>query len=227
MKNIKPTRKLFWFGLGTLFGVFLARKLAAGNTDTAGKIGQLKYWEQALASFFGDQKAAFIAARVQQRYEPLFPDRLRFQHPALRMHLESRILPGVALYQVLQEETGSSEEALSILDACFTAHARASMMAKAAGWLDTIPGGFALMRLSNQILLRAGFPKQGWQIEIVEDSPQCIAYNITGCFYLNVLSTYGIPELTAHFCALDDLLHGDYRTIKWGRTETLGRGDAR
>lgn len=83
------------------------------------------------------------------------------------------------------------------------------------------------MRFSSQILLRAGFPKQDWQIEMVEDSPKCNAYDITGCFYQNVLSTSGVPELTAHFCALDDLLHSNYKTIKWERTETLGHGDAR
>lgn len=227
MSKNKPSRKLLWFGLGTLFGIFLVRRLAAGNTNPPGKIGQLKYWEPLLASFFGDQKAAFIAARVQQRYEQLFPDRLRFQHPALRMHLESRILPGIALHKVLREETANTEEALAILDACFSAHAKGSPMAKAARWLDDLPGGFAVLRLSNRLLLQTGFPKQGWQIEMVEDSPQRIAYNITGCFYLNVLSTYGVPELTAHFCALDDQLYSDFKTISWERTETLGRGDAR
>ena len=45
------------------------------------------------------------------------------------------------------------------------------------------------------------------------------------CFFLKVLSAYGAPELTAHFCKLDDLLFGNIPGISWERTQTLGRGD--
>jgi hypothetical protein len=45
------------------------------------------------------------------------------------------------------------------------------------------------------------------------------------CFYLNMLTAYGVPELTSHFCRLDDLLFGEFQGISWERTKTLGRGD--
>ena len=42
-----------------------------------------------------------------------------------------------------------------------------------------------------------------------------------------MLTAAGAPELTAHLCAIDDLLYGDLRGISWERTKTLGRGDDR
>ncbi len=54
-----------------------------------------------------------------------------------------------------------------------------------------------------------------------------LKYDITGCFYLNVLALYGVPELTAHFCAGDDLLYAKLETVAWERTETLGKGGPR
>ena len=44
---------------------------------------------------------------------------------------------------------------------------------------------------------------------------------------MNVLTACGAPELTAHLCAIDDLLYGDLPGISWERTKTLGRGDDR
>lgn len=46
------------------------------------------------------------------------------------------------------------------------------------------------------------------------------------CFYLNVLTAYGAPELTPVYCQMDDLLYGALSpSVRWRRTKTLGRGD--
>jgi len=61
----------------------------------------------------------------------------------------------------------------------------------------------------------------------VEDSDRSIAYDIRECFYLNLLTAYGAPELTAHFCRGDDMQFGNIPGVAWERTKTLGRGDDR
>jgi hypothetical protein len=86
---------------------------------------------------------------------------------------------------------------------------------------------FAILRIVNRWAMKQRYPPEGWRFEWVEDSDQCIAYDARECFYLNVLTAYGAPELLAHFCAVDDLLFGDLPGIAWGRTKTLGRGDDR
>ncbi|MBE3120246.1 MAG: L-2-amino-thiazoline-4-carboxylic acid hydrolase [Candidatus Atribacteria bacterium] len=55
--------------------------------------------------------------------------------------------------------------------------------------------------------------------------PDVVALNEHSCFYLNVLAEYGLPELTPHFCLLDDFLfEGVSPCIRWERTQTIGRG---
>jgi hypothetical protein len=208
-------------------GAFLTQRLVARRTDGARPIAALPAWERTLAGRYGVQKAALLAAKVQARYAEMFDGRPRFSNSALRDHLETHILPGIALYHVLQEVAASPAQALEIVDACFTAQVEASPMTRPIRLLERLPGAFAILRIANRLILRNGFPEQGWQIGWIEDSPQCVAYDITGCFYLNVLSSYGVPELTARFCAGDDLLYGNLKNIAWERTETLGRGDAR
>jgi hypothetical protein len=229
MKNSKLAFNLMWLGVGAAFGVILARRTASRRGGTAGQIAHLPAWERALAERYGIAKAVLLAAKAQARYEELFPGRPRFRNPALRTHLELSILPGIALYQVLRESSGDPAgdpaEALDRLDECIAAQIEASTNVRQARLLDGLPGGFAALRIANRVVLQARFPKEGWDIEWVEDSPQRIAYNITGCFYLNIFTAYGVPELTAHFCAGDDLIYGELKNITWGRTETLGRGD--
>lgn len=227
MEKPKVSFKLICLGLGIILGVVLARRTASRRGNAPGQIAHLPAWERALAVRFGVQKAVLLVAKAQALYEELFPERPRFRNPALRKHLESSILPGIALYQVLLETTGDPAVALSCLDECIAAQIQVSPMSRLAKLLDHLPGGFAALRIANRAALETRFPKEGWEIEWVEDSPQRIAYNITGCFYVNVFSAYGVPELTAHFCAGDDLLYGSLKTIAWGRTETLGRGDPR
>ena len=73
--------------------------------------------------------------------------------------------------------------------------------------------------------MRRAFPRQGWDAEIIEDSEQSFAINMRSCFYLDVLTAYGAPELTPVFCRMDGLLYeGLPEAIAWERTQTLGEG---
>jgi len=209
------------FGLGLACGLLLSRRRPA-----AAEAPQLAIWEETLSRKYGAQKAALIIARAQARFAALFGERPRFSQPALRSHLEKHILPAIALYQVLCAEAAEPEQALGDLDACMEAQTLVSPMARQVNLIHHLPGKFAALRLANRLVLRTGFPEQGWKINWVEDSPACVAYNITGCFYLNILTQYGVPELTSHFCALDDLLYKRLKTVSFERTRTLGRGNS-
>ncbi|MGE5222643.1 MAG: L-2-amino-thiazoline-4-carboxylic acid hydrolase [Omnitrophica WOR_2 bacterium] len=182
-------------------------------------------WEAALAEKHGRVRAALLAAKIQSRYEDLYAHRPPVKHPALQMHLTRNILPGLALYQTLLEETPDKPTALAEVERLFRANLLESDLYRQARLLEILPEPFAFLRIANRWTLAHNFPPQGWEIEWVEDSPDCIAYNITDCFYLRVLSAYGAPELTPYFCASDDQLFGNLKAISWERTKTLGRGD--
>jgi hypothetical protein len=73
--------------------------------------------------------------------------------------------------------------------------------------------------------MRHNFPSEGWQLDQVADDEQHYGFDIHGCFYLDTLTAYGAPELTEHFCRLDDLaMQSLPPSIHWSRTTTLGRG---
>jgi hypothetical protein len=211
------------FLVGASAGI-LAGLLVAGRRATPGRATRLDLWQKLLARRLGAVEAALLAARVQTRYEALHAQRPRFARRALRLHLDHNLLPGLALYQVLRETPGSSEAALALWDELVGAP-EGSPAQKAFPLLGRVPGGFALFRVFTRALMKHGFPEEGWTYHWVEDSPHRVAFKIERCFYHSVLAHYCAPELTEHFCRLDDLAAEKLPpTIRWERSTTLGRG---
>ncbi len=217
-------KRLILAGLaaGAIGGVVAGRR-----TSRQRRMPHLDIIQRTLAETRGAVRAALLAARVQTRYDELYAHRPRFHQPALNRHLESSILPGLALYQTLQEENGDREKVLAEIDRLFSAWVEHSEQHKQMQLLERLPDPFPLLRFGNRLVLQSNFPPEGWRIEWLEDSDRSVAFDIHECFYLNVLTAYGAPELTSHFCQGDDQLYGGLPGISWERTKTLGRGDER
>ncbi len=217
-------RRMFLAGLGAgaIGGLAAARLLARPR-----RMPRFTITQRALAETRGAIPAALLAARIQARYEELYTHRPRFSQPALRQHLESSILPGLAVYQTLREETDNQAAVMAEIDRVLSAWIERSGQPEQMRLLGRLPDPFAFLRFANRLVLKTNYPPEGWNIEWVEDSDRCVAFDIHECFYLKVLTGYGAPELTAHFCRGDDLLYGNLPGIAWGRTRTLGRGDDR
>ena len=218
-------KRVFLAGLaaGAISGLVVGRRLATRPR----RMSYLDVGQQVLAETRGEVKAALLAARVQARYDELHAHRLRFHHPALRRHLEEGVLPGLALYQTLREENEDQEAVLAEIDRILAMAVERSGRRKLVQAIGRLPDPFAILRIANRWAMKRVYPPEGWRFEWVEDSDQCIAYDAHECFYLNMLTAYGAPELLAHLCAVDDLLFGDLPGISWERTKTLGRGDDR
>jgi hypothetical protein len=187
----------------------------------------LRAFEQGLASIHGDVPATILAARMQARYDTLYPTRPRFAHPALRWHLTDQILPGLALYQTLRDsaaERGLTPQAA--LAETGVVLQRLDVMANRLPLLRHVPFTFALFRRAAVAMLLL-YPSKGWDIQVVENSQRSFAFTVTRCFYIEVLTAYGAPELTPHFCQLDDIAFaGLPPCITWERSTTLARGGA-
>jgi hypothetical protein len=180
-------------------------------------------WQRALIEKHGEVQGAILAARVKARYKALYDERPHFRHPALRWHLEQKILPGLALYQVLSEQDSNHEAVLAEVGSLLEIGLRA--FARFVHVYTYLPLPFAVMRQMFKASLLA-YPKQGWGIEQIENSKTSFAFNVHRCFYLDVFTAYGAPELTPLYCRLDDLLYAPWSpSIRWERTKTLGRGD--
>ena len=205
--------------VGALGGLAIGRRLAAPR-----RMPELDVWQEMLAEDRGAAEAASIATRAQSRYDELYARRPHVDHPALRVHLEENILPYLALYEVLREDTDDQEAILAELERL--SEPSVARFHKLMGLLERLPPSFGLFRRMTRLVMRFGFPPQGWEVEWVEDSERRIAFNIQRCFYLDTLTSYGAPELTPLFCRLDDLMYEALpASISWERTKTLGRGD--
>ncbi len=205
------------FAAGIISGILIGRRLAAPQP-----MPHLANLQRSLAERYGDRAAAALAARVQARYRALLAESPHPAHKALRWHLATNILPGLALYQVLRE-AHDQETALAEVDAAFASEGghdwRMVLLAR-------LPDPFPVLRLSARQTMSL-YPPEGWDMETVEDSNQCYGFNMHRCFYRDTLTAYGAPELTALFCAIDDRLFAQLPpSILWERTKTIGRGDA-
>jgi L-2-amino-thiazoline-4-carboxylic acid hydrolase-like protein len=187
------------------------------------RMPNLKIWQRVLIEKHGEVQGAILAARAQARYEALYNERPHFTHLALRWHLEQKILPGLALYQVLSKESNDQDEVLAEVGSLLAIGSRA--FSKFVNMYRYLPLPFAIIRQMFKASLLA-FPQQGWDIEQIENSKTSFAFNVRRCFYLDILTVYGAPELTPLYCRLNDLLYAAWSpSINWERTKTLGRGD--
>ncbi len=226
MRN-RPTNKnsyrqavLFGLTIGTAIGTSIA--LTQRITRHV-RMPNQEVWQRALIEKHGEVQGAILAARTRARYQALYDERPRFTHPALRWHLEQKVLPGLALYQVLSQAGNDQDAVLAEVGSLLEIGLRA--FSRFVNVYTYLPLPFTIMRQLFQASLLA-YPRRGWEIEQVENSKTSFAFNVHRCFYLDVFTAYGAPELTALYCRLDDLLYAAWSpSIRWERTKTLGRGD--
>jgi hypothetical protein len=208
---------------GLAAGAALGRRI--GAIARPRRMPHLRIFRAGLAHTRGEAQAALLAARIQARYETLCAARPRFAHPALRWHLMYQILPGLALYQTLQENATQR----GAVPATTLAEAGAlleglDVLARRLPLLQYVPFAFSLFRPFTRLTLLL-YPSTGYDIQMVEDSRRSIAFTVRRCFYLDMLSAYGARELTACYCHLDDVAFAALPPcIAWERTTTLGCG---
>ena len=181
-------------------------------------------WRRELADRLDPGAAAELMARVEARHAELYRDRTHYDHPALRQHLEDNILPGLALYRSLLDDGYDEADALPVVESLLAADILRRRRPLAL--LGRLPFFFWLLRAVTPRFMARSFPPQGWQVEWRDEGRDVVAFDMKSCFYLDVLTAYGAPELTPVYCRLDDLIYEDLSShVRWERTRTLGRGD--
>jgi hypothetical protein len=173
-----------------------------------------------LLPIVGDEKYNQVIAR----YHKLYSNHEVPKNPHLRRHLIEGILPGLALYQILRESGESQQNALAIIDEIF--EKLFSDNRKMMGKIGKIPLIYPLLRLLIKPVM-GKYPSEGWKIDWKQNDKNSIRFDMKSCFYFDTLSRYGVPELTASYCLVDDFIYGNMSPyLSWQRAMTIARGDA-
>lgn len=162
--------------------------------------------------------------QFRENYRDLYQQRQIPKNRILRVHLNQAILPVLAFYQVLLPiNGGDKQKTIKEIEGVV----RAWILNTTRYFLSPLRffgQPFSIFRPGFEIVMKL-FPAAGFDIDYLEKSEKRIAFNIKGCFYLNTLTRYGIPELTPVFCAADEAMAELFPpSIGFERTQTLGRG---
>lgn len=144
--------------------------------------------------------------------------------PEKQQHLEGQILPGIAIYEVLQTVM-SKEQALQTVHGYVEQRAwklkkifRAVM--HLPGFYKKVPGIFA-EQTPKLFGTAAGFAARE-----IQTTGGVWRIDMTRCPYHDACVQYGCPELCPCFCDSDDITYdGLHPQLVWHRTKTLGRGN--
>lgn len=180
--------------------------------------------EKYLTNKFGREKAGMLIGLVNNYYDQLLLKKMKPENKILRFHLNKYILPGLAFYRALLEEySGDVESAMADVEEVvrLTILKQTRLLFSPLKWFQD---PFPLFRRGFCLVMKA-FPAQGWTIDYIENSPQSIAFNITDCYYHEVLTQLGTPELTRVFCRADDAMAEHFPPeIRFERSTTIGKG---
>lgn len=190
--------------------------------DQSHQTRYLNTWLTAIKEAFPSETAAQIEADLHQNFADLLRDSPKQSNQQLKIHLSS-ILPVLALYRALQAAGMDQETARSETQTLFFLTLERNREQQRS--LGKLPFAYIIYRAMIRPMMKISFPEEGFQTEWIETSKDRLAFNMTGCFYLDTLTTLGAPELTEVFCNADDYIYEDVSPhIEWGRKQTMGKG---
>ena len=183
-----------------------------------------RIWLREWTRLHGEMQARVFLSRIQAKYSELYARSRRYSPRVLqKLHFEKNILPAVAAYKIMLMDGQSPETALESLD-IFLEATIAGQKRMYRFW-GRFPFFFDVLRWALKPMMRIQYPPAGWQTDFPALGRDAVGLDEHSCFYLQVLNDYGLPELTRHFCRLDDILYeGVSPYIRFERTQTLGRG---
>lgn len=172
--------------------------------------------------------------RYPDRYETLTSDmntrlaelrkETENESKAMKFHLESQILPGIAAYETLSAVMGK-EQALAEIHRIVEIHSlkMKKTVSKAAGFAGMYK---RFPKIFLKITQKTFGRDAGFDYKIYDTDKNTAKLDMIKCPYQIMTVRYGCPELCVCFCDSDDIAYGNiHPKLKWHRSKTLGRGN--
>lgn len=156
---------------------------------------------------------------IQEKMSQLIAENHEYADENNYGHL-CNLITSIAMVMVLEEGGKPREEAeKAVADAMysFLEPTKASMKKLAShGWF------VKFLKLTMPIKFRhtLGY---GWNVEFPKCSDDRFTMITHKCIYQQLFTKYGMPEMTAVFCQVDDLLYSELPRAEFIYTEQIGR----
>ncbi len=166
---------------------------------------------------FGREKGDALYAKQRIRLEELLAKtagKTKNQMKTLRV----TIMPRIALYQVLQEDGISQEEAYAILKTYMVDVVSANMVKKFS-LINKLPFVYQLLKnnIKNNLL-----KNDNWEATLVSEDADGFAMDVHKCIWYDATVENNCPELCRVFCECDDILFDAFTKINFYREGSLG-----
>lgn len=131
------------------------------------------------------------------------------------------LITALAMVMILEENGKKRKQAEeTVADAMYTfIEPKIASMQKLAsnGWFV----GFLKISMPIKFRNTLGY---GWKVEFHKCSKNTFSMTIHRCIYHQIFRKYGMPEMTAVFCKVDDILYSNLPRAEFLYTEQIGTG---
>ena len=181
------------------------------------KIKQQKQIRAFLTETFGSSMGNALFGRQEELLTAMIGN-ITNKSKNQRKTLVQTILPRIALYQAMHQDSRVQENASAQMRRYMqiVAAEKHSFTAK----LEVIPGFY---RLYSRIFLKIMRTSDLWESTQRHDR-DCFDVAITKCLWHTACIENGCAELCRLFCDVDDVTYGGLRKMGFARTKTLGYG---
>ena len=176
-----------------------------------------------ISSRWGSEIGEKVENDALSRFEELCHENAE-DNKEVKNHTEKNIFPCISLYEALQKNGISQEDALTFLDETWSERAKAGASQlrktlKIAGLYKLYPAMFHFVA-KNQFGTKARFSAKFYDC----GKHRC-KFDMTKCLFLDTCRKYNCPELTQCFCHTDDINNADlHPRLCWNRTQYMGGG---
>ena len=168
-------------------------------------------------------RAPALRRAMQQRLDQLREDFIGVSQQ-MQVHLEGQILPGIAVYEMLQTVLPKEQALQCVHD---YVEQRAWKIRHIFVRLLRLPGLYRRVPPIFEKSVHKMFGASAGFTFVFHPAPAgSIRFDMTRCPYHTLCGKYGCPELCHCFCDSDDITYDNlHPKLLWHRTKTLGRGD--
>ena len=181
-------------------------------------IRQQKDIEGFLAQRLGRQGGSMVFQRQSDLLDELIA-RTSGKSKDQMKELAQTILPRVALYKALMEESASPEEAAKAMRSYMMDVVAAAKHASTSK-MQVVPGFFDIYK---RVFLHVMRTSDLWE-SVQTHGRDFFDTRIAKCLWHDACVENGCPELCPLFCDVDDVNYGGLQKMGFSRTQTLGYG---